>query len=101
GSKKGRFKVHVRIRNFSDLALSGPLALILMGLPRGVRLVNQDGVTGFFTLRGLGLPYKRFVAGVNNVIRPGDDVVLAVEFSDPRGRGIGFGTAVAVAVALP
>jgi uncharacterized repeat protein (TIGR01451 family) len=67
------FSQQITITNTSDHALSGPLALVLKGLPAGATLANAGGTYQ-------GNPYIN-VLGDGQVLAPGQSVTITLEFS--------------------
>lgn len=69
----GKYSGRINITNTSGKALSGPLHLVLGGLPNGVTLDNRSGVRG-------GAPFVTLPQGA---IAPGATVTVTATFSNP------------------
>jgi uncharacterized repeat protein (TIGR01451 family) len=71
------------LTNISGVPILGPLALVVAGLPRGVRLRNAGGLTAGQQ------PFVLVNIGSDNIFDPGASVVVQLVFSRPfRLRGL-------------
>jgi hypothetical protein len=87
----GTFFQTLTIRNTSSTAITGPISLVLEGLPAGVRLVNASGTT-----QNVGQPGSPYVdlLGPDGVLAPGATLTVVLEFDNPRKVGITYTTRV-------
>ena len=76
----GKYSGSVTVKNTSGAAISGPLHLVLQGLPGGVTLDNKSGVVG-------GAPY---ITLANTTLAPGASVTVTTTFTNPSKVGIGY-----------
>jgi hypothetical protein len=95
GTARGRARIKVTLTNSGE-ALHGPLALVLDGLPRKVKLLRAAGVTA--QLPPLGSPLVQ--AGVDG-LAPGQSLVFDLEFASPKGKRLRFVPRVIVGPGLP
>jgi hypothetical protein len=92
---RGRARLKVTLTNTGE-ALHGPLALVLDGLPRGVKLRRAAGTTT--QLPPLGSPLVQ--ANVDGLV-PGQSLVFELEFANPNRNRIHFVPRVIVGPGLP
>jgi hypothetical protein len=85
--RTGRLRIRLRLRSLAAGPLTGPFFVVLDGLPRRARLFRPDGLTAARAPRGS--PYRMAYTG-EGTLRPGEEVVLVLEFRNPAGRRLGF-----------
>ena len=71
------------ITNTSSTAISGPLELVVTGLPAGVTLANESGTTAG------GSPY--ILMAPATLIGPGQSITVLLSFSNPSGSLFSYG----------
>ena len=74
----GKYSATVKVTNTSAVALSGPLHLVLEGLPAGVTLDNKSGQQG-------GAPYLTLPG---TTLAPGATVTVTTTFANPSKTNI-------------
>jgi uncharacterized repeat protein (TIGR01451 family) len=77
GSRRPQRHLVYRLKNVGAVPLQGPLRVVVVGLPRGVKLLNAGGRT-----RG-GQPFVLVNAGGENIFDPGDSAIVQLVFSQP------------------
>jgi uncharacterized repeat protein (TIGR01451 family) len=85
----GAYKQRLLLENDSGATLTGPIALVLTGLPSGVSLINATGLVPSGTYAGdpyidIVLSGDSWLAGWRNFL------MLVLEFSDPNGYAITY-----------
>jgi hypothetical protein len=78
----------LRITDISTGPVIGPLALVLDGLPRKVKLRRRSDVTR--NVPPLGSPWLAVNAGGDDGLSPGESVTLVLHFANPLGRRIRY-----------
>ncbi len=81
---KGYAKERLLIGNDSGATLTGPIALVLVGLTPGVSLANASGIYNGYYYIDLVLPGQSWLAGWRNFL------MLVLEFSNPNGYAITY-----------
>ena len=76
----GKYSGTVTVKNTSGVAITGPLHLVLGGLPSGVALDNKSGVVE-------GAPY---ITLANTTLAPGASVTVTTTFTNPSKVSIGY-----------
>jgi len=74
----GKYTATVKVTNTSNTALTGPLHLVLEGLPAGVTLDNKSGQQG-------GAPYLTLPG---TTLAPGATVTVTTTFVNPSKTNI-------------
>jgi hypothetical protein len=87
-SRTGLHSETVTLTNITSGTLSGPMSLVLMGLPSGVVLTDATGKTN-------GNSYVRFLKS-GQTLRKGASVSITLTFTAPSLSDITFGTEVVV-----
>lgn len=85
---KGLYVQQLTVTNQSSLPLPVPLELVLTGLPDGVRLSDDDGVTRVVT--PLGSPFKSAQFDEQDFLSPGNSFTLTLEFANDDGAAISY-----------
>ena len=80
GRVGGKYSGTVTVKNTSGAAITGPLHLVLQGLPSGVTLDNKSGMVD-------GAPYLTLS---NTTLAPGASVTVTTTFTNPSKVGIGY-----------
>ena len=80
GRVGGKYSGTVTVKNTSGAAITGPLHLVLQGLPSGVTLDNKSGMVD-------GAPYLTLA---NTTLAPGASVTVTTTFTNPSKVGIGY-----------
>ncbi len=80
GRVGGKYSGTVTVKNTSGAAITGPLHLVLQGLPSGVTLDNKSGMVD-------GAPYLTLA---NTTLAPGASVTVTTAFTNPSKVGIGY-----------
>lgn len=80
GRVGGKYSGTVTVKNTSGAAITGPLHLVLQGLPSGVTLDNKSGMVD-------GAPYLTLA---NTTLAPGASVTVTTTFTNPSKIGIGY-----------
>ena len=80
GRVGGKYSGTVTVKNTSGAAITGPLHLVLQGLPSGVTLDNKSGMVD-------GTPYLTLA---NTTLAPGASVTVTTTFTNPSKVGIGY-----------
>jgi hypothetical protein len=93
-----RFVQHITLKN-NGAALSDPLAFVLDGLPRSVKLINASGVTR--TVAPLGSPFIFISLGSSSQIASGGSVSTDLSFSAKSARAIRYTPRVLVGLSQP
>jgi hypothetical protein len=89
----GHFRKKVTVLNPGARPIPGPLAIVLEGLSRKIRLRRMTGLTQLFPPPGS--PFMDLVPG-GSVLGPGQSVTLDLEFVNPLERPLRFSTRVVV-----
>jgi subtilisin-like proprotein convertase family protein len=82
-----RFRQRIQVFNTGSQPIQGPIALVLDGLTRRVKLRNKDGVTQVFP--PLGQPYKLSVVSVAQ-LQSFEGATYILEFANPREKKIRY-----------
>ena len=93
-----RYRQKVTLVNTGGQALSGPLALALAGLTKGVRLDKASGKTKGLT--PVGSPYRVLDPGVGPLL-PGQARTFTIRFRNPLGKKIKYTPRVLAGVGDP
>ena len=76
------------ITNVSNNPINAPVALALDNLTQTVTLFNADGVTS--CAAPAGSPFRLVNVGSDNILSPGESVVVTLEFTNPNNLNINF-----------
>jgi hypothetical protein len=97
--RKGRrFLQHVTLTNNGG-TLPGPLALVLVGLGRGTKLVNASGVT--MRITPLGSPFIFGTLGSSNQLATGASVGVDLVFTGRSARAVRYTPLVLAGLSQP
>lgn len=81
------------VTNKGSSAISGPLSLVLTGLPSGVTLSDRNGTTVCFAPKGS--PFIDLELAENNKLGAGKSAEVVLQFTDPSNTTISFAIEVA------
>jgi len=85
---KGFFVQSVSMTNNEPIPAPGPLYLLISGLPAGVNLVNQSGITQNIQM---GTPYITLPLSSDGLnLQPGQSITLTLQFLNPTRTNIGY-----------
>jgi uncharacterized delta-60 repeat protein len=82
-----RYRQRVTLRSLTSGALSGPVVLVLDGLPRKVRLRHPEGLTQAAAPPGSPV---RLVLPPGGAFGPGDSLIVVLDFANPLRRRIRY-----------